>query len=210
MRALASIYRTILGEFYEKLHPKLQQRYDMTEEKGFHGVGKMDEITGGTVWVRPFFRLGAKRRLFFPERGRDIPFIIDNEVWTNEEGKTVVQWNRTFRFGQKQRFFDAVMYLNEEQDEIIDYFGQPPLLVSTLSFHVDDQGRMNISSKKQWLHVLGKHIPLPKCLRGEAAITESFDDAQNCFRIKVNVRNPLAGTLFSYDGTFTEMERGSI
>lgn len=207
---MPSIYRTILGDSYAKLHPKLQQRYDITEQKDFHGVGKMDEITGGSVWIRPFFRLGAKRRLFFPERGKDIPFTIYNGVSINEEGKTLVEWNRTFAFGRKRRFFDAVMYLNKEQDEIIDYFGQPPLLVSTLFFYVDDQGGMNISSKKQWLHLFGKNIPLFKSFYGEAMIMESFDDEQNCFRIKVNVRNPLVGTLFSYNGTFTEMERDSI
>ncbi|MDQ0246843.1 hypothetical protein J2S09_004447 [Bacillus fengqiuensis] len=206
---MPSIYRTILGDSYEKLHPKLQQRYDITEQKDFRGAGKMDEIAGGSVWIRPFFRLGAKRRLFFPERGKDIPFTIYNGVSINEEGKTLVKWNRAFTFGRKRRFFDAVMYLNEEQDEIIDYFGQPPLLVSTLSFYVDDQGSMNISSKKQWLHLFGKNIPLPKSFYGEARIIESFDDEQNCFRIKVEVRNPLVGTLFSYNGTFTEMERDS-
>ncbi|WP_078410390.1 DUF4166 domain-containing protein [Priestia abyssalis] len=207
---MSSIYRTILGDSYEKLHPKLQQRYDITEQRDFHGVGKMDEITGGSLWIRPFFRLGTKRRLFFPERGKDIPFTIYNEASVNEEGKTLVKWNRTFVFGEKRRFFDAVMSLNEQQDEIIDYFGEPPLLVSTLSFHVDDQGGMNISSKKQWLYIFGKNIPLPRSLYGKAMIMESFDDEQNCFRIKVEVRNPLAGALFSYNGTFTEMERDSI
>ena len=207
---MLSIYRTILGDSYERLHPKLQQRYDITEQKDFYGAGKMDEIAGDSVWIRPFFLLGTKRRLFFPERGKGIPFTIYNEASTNEEGKTIVKCNRTFAFGQKRRFFDAVMCLNEEQNEIIDYFGQPPLLVSTLSFHVDDQGGMNISSEKQWLHLFGKNIPLPKSFYGEARIIESFDDEQNCFRIKVNVRNPLVGPLFSYNGTFTEMERDSI
>ncbi|HWO98068.1 MAG TPA: DUF4166 domain-containing protein [Bacillus sp. (in: firmicutes)] len=204
-----SIYRTILGDSYERLHPKLQQRYDITEQKDFYGVGKMDEITGGSRWIRLFFLFGAKRRLFFPERGKDVPFTIWNEASTNEEGKTIVKWNRTFTFGRKHRFFDAIMYLNQEQDEIIDYFGQPPLLVSTLSFHADDQGRMHISSKRQWLHLFGKNILLPKFLYGKATIMEAYDDQQNCFRIRVNVRNPLAGTLFSYEGTFTEMERDS-
>lgn len=206
---MSSIYRIILGDAYERLHPKLQQRYDITEQRAFHGAGKMDEIAGGSVWISPIFGLGAKRRLFFPERGKDIPFTIYNEASINTDGKTIVTWNRTFAFGRKRRFFDAVMYLNEQQNEIIDYFGQPPLLVSTLSFQVDDQGAMNISSKKQWLHLFGKNIPLPKAFYGEALIMESFDDERNCFRIKVEVRNPLAGTLFSYNGTFTEMERDS-
>jgi hypothetical protein len=189
------------------LHPKLQERYDITEQKGFSGAGIMDEIAGGSVWIRPFFRFGATRRLFFPERGRNIPFTIYNEAAVNEEGKAVVTWNRTFSFDGTRRFFDAVMYLDEERHEIVDYFGKPPLLISTLSFYADEKGRMHIASKKQWLYLFGKRIPLPKWLYGEAQITEAFDDKEHCFQVNVSVRSPVAGILFSYEGTFREMER---
>ncbi len=96
------------------------------------------------------------------------------------------------------------MQLDEEGKEIVDYFGEPHLLVSTLNFHIDEAGAMHISSKKQWFFMFGRKIPLPKFLYGEAKIIESYDDALQCFRIHVQVRNSLIGSLFSYKGTFVE------
>ncbi|CAM3852865.1 DUF4166 domain-containing protein [Bacillus paramycoides] len=96
------------------------------------------------------------------------------------------------------------MQLDEEGKEIVDYFGEPHLLVSTLNFHIDEAGAMHISSKKQWFFMFGIKIPLPKFLYGEAKIIERYDDALQCFRIHVQVRNSLIGSLFSYKGTFVE------
>lgn len=204
---LSSIYEKILGNSYKNLHPKLQHRYRLTEQKGFIGKGIMDEISGGSFLVRPIFTLGTKYRIFFAERGNQIPFKIVNKVTIDKKGKQIVHWDRTFRFKEKSRYFDAIMFLNERGDELFDYFGKPPLLGSTLSLTVNQNGSMQISSKKQWLNLLGKKIPLPKFLHGVASISESYDEGEQCYRITVEVKNPLVGRLFYYRGKFTEVER---
>lgn len=203
---MTSIYETLLGESYHQLHPRLQQRYAITEEYSFTGEGRMDEITEGSAAVRLFLKVAAKFRMFFSERGTEVPFIIQNKAEKDKKGKIFVRWNRMFLFGEKKRYFHAVMYLNEKQDEIIDYFGEPHLLVSTLTFHVDAKGAMHISSKKQWFYLWGMKIPLPKFLYGQAKIIESYDEELECYRIHVQVQNPLLGPLFSYKGTFKERD----
>ena len=35
-----------------------------------------------------------------------------------------------------------------DENEIVDYFGEPHILVSTLNFHIDEIGAMHISSKR--------------------------------------------------------------
>lgn len=45
---MANMYERLLGDSYNKLHPKLQKRYEITEENSFTGEGKMDEIYGGS------------------------------------------------------------------------------------------------------------------------------------------------------------------
>lgn len=40
-----------------------------------------------------------------------------------------------------------------DENEIVDYFGEPHILVSTLNFHIDEMGAMHISSKKQWFYM---------------------------------------------------------
>lgn len=202
---MKSIYERILGETYEQLHPKLQQRYRLKMDDTFRGQGMMQEVSGGTLLVRLFLKLGVKYRLFFSERGKNIPFTIENTVYRNQQGKEVVTWNRTFLFPKASRHFDAIMYSDDNQQEIIDAFGKPSVLVSTLSFQVNN-GAMYITPKKQWLLIFGKKISLPKWLYGQAEIIESYDEKKDCYCITVNVHNVLVGTVFAYSGTFQEVE----
>lgn len=204
MICLKSIYQKILGNEYEKMHPQLQQRYHLTLQKGFRGKGIMDSISGGTFFVRQFLKIGVKYRLFFSERGKEVPFTIINKVVNDEKNRQVVHWNRTFQFERADRHFDAVMYLDDKEQEIIDDFGVPAVLTSTLQFQVDEKGSVHITSKKQWLKLFHKRLPLPKLLYGVAHIVESYDDERECFVISVEVRNPLVGTIFAYQGTFKE------
>ncbi|MFD5261675.1 DUF4166 domain-containing protein [Bacillus wiedmannii] len=201
---MANIYERLLGDSYKKLHPKLQKRYEITEENSFTGEGKMDEIYGGSFFVKLILKIASKFRMFFSERGKEVPFTIHNTAERDEHGNELVRWNRTFYFHNKKRYFNAVMQLDEENNEIVDCFGEPHLLVSTLNFHIDEVGAMHISSKKQWFYMFGKKVPLPRFLYGEANIVESYDETLQCFRIHVQVSNPLIGSLFSYKGTFVE------
>ncbi|MGG5736199.1 MULTISPECIES: DUF4166 domain-containing protein [Bacillus cereus group] len=201
---MANIYERLLGDTYKNLHPKLQKRYEITEKNSFTGEGKMDEIYGGSFFVKLILKIASKFRMFFSERGKEVPFTIHNTVERDEHGKEFVRWNRTFYFHNKKRYFNAVMQLDEENNEILDYFGKPHMLVSTLNFYIDEVGAIHISSKKQWFYMFGRKIPLPRFLYGDAKIVESYDETLQCFRIHVQVRNPLIGSLFSYKGTFVE------
>ena len=79
--------------------------------------------------------------MFFSERGEEIPFTIQNIAERDEYGQELVRWNRTFYFHNKKRYFNAVMQFDENENEIVDYFGEPHLLVSTLHFHIDELGQ---------------------------------------------------------------------
>ncbi|KOS28477.1 hypothetical protein ADK17_10430 [Bacillus anthracis] len=198
---MANMYERLLGDSYKKLHPKLQKRYEITEENSFTGEGKMDEIYGGSFFVKLILKIASKFRMFFPERGKKVPFTIHNTAERDEHGNEFVRWNRTFYFRNKKRYFNAVMKFDE--NEIVDYFGEPHILVSTLNFHIDEMGAMHISSKKQWFYMFRRKIPLPRFLYGEANIVESYDETKQCFRIHVQVRYPaLLLSLLSYRGTF--------
>ncbi|PDY42181.1 hypothetical protein COO17_08445 [Bacillus wiedmannii] len=201
---MANMYERLLGDSYKKLHPKLQKRYEITEENSFTGEGEMDEIYGGSFFVKLILKIASKFRMFFSERGKEVPFTIHNTAERDEHGNEFVQWNRTFYFHNKKRYFNAIMQMDEENNEILDYFGEPQILVSTLNFHIDEVGAMHISSKKQWFYMFERKVPLPRFLYGEANIVESYDETLQCFRIHVQVSNPLIGSLFSYKGTFVE------
>lgn len=192
---------------YHLLHPKLQKRYQLDEAHTFSGTGTMSEISGGSFLVRMLLKLGVFFRCFFSERGKDIPFTIQNRTCLMNREHVGIEWNRTFFFKGKERFFDAIMVYDEKEDKILDFFGRPHLLLSVLVLEASIDGSLTITSGKQWLLIYGKRIPLPKWLTGTSVVCETFDESKNCFTIQVHVQNTILGTLFYYKGTFQEEER---
>lgn len=98
------------------------------------------------------------------------------------------------------------MIYDESRGEIIDYFGHPPILISSLRFKAEADGSLSITSVRQWLPLFSKKLPLAKCLYGISRVNESYDEEKGCFTIDVHVQNPLFGTLFAYRGTFNREE----
>ena len=199
-----SIYIKVLGNDFSHLHPMLQKRYDFADEGTFKATGMMKEIKGGPRWLYPLFRLGVNWKLLFPERGKNIPFSIKNTSRLGSDGESQIHWERVFHFGNKKRYFNALMSLDDRRLVIKDYLGEPSLVYSDLAFEVSDEGAITIHSLNQRL-VLGKmEVPLPKLLQGLATVTERYDEAKAVYRINVKVWNPLIGHVFSYEGEFVQ------
>lgn len=199
-----SIYQKILGPQYKQLHPMLQKRYNLTKDNQFKASGVMQTITGGPKWLYPLFRLGSHWKLVFPEHGKQIPFTILNTYQIGTNGEEHVHWERIFFFGEKKRYFNALMSYDPERKIIKDYLGQPRLLYSDLVFHVSPEGNLSILSKKQRLVLGPLEIPLPRILQGVATVHENYLEDRDSFQIKVEVQNPLIGRIFAYEGEFTE------
>ncbi|MCY8674474.1 DUF4166 domain-containing protein [Bacillus spizizenii] len=204
---MSSIYEKTIKN-YHLLHPKLQKRYQLDESHTFSGTGTMSEISGGSFLVRMLLKLGVFFRCFFSERGKDIPFTIQNRACLLNREHTGIEWN-TFFFKGKNRYFDAIMVYDEKEDRILDFFGKPHLLLSVLAFEASADGSLTITSGKQWLLICGKRIALPKWLTGTSVVCETFDESKNCFTIQVHVQNTILGTLFFYNRMFQEEERES-
>jgi len=199
-----SIYEQALGERFYRLHPKLQEKFGLTSEMNRTAIasGVMEEISGGHPLLRPCFILGTPMHIVFPERGKDIPFTLTNVAYRVAEGKEMFAWLREFHFPKAVRRFDAVMWYDGRRNVIIDAFGTQQNFVSVLHMDVREDGGIRIVSERQWLRIFGLNVPIPKPFRGEAEIHEWYNDEAEAFSVHVHVRNPLAGTLFEYRGSF--------
>lgn len=94
------------------------------------------------------------------------------------------------------------MSLDEGQQIIQDYLGEPHLFYSDLLLTVTPEGNLKIESRHQRF-VLGRwEIPLPKVFQGLATVIEKYIEEKDCYSIHVMVKNPLIGTLLSYEGEF--------
>ncbi|GLC88889.1 DUF4166 domain-containing protein [Lysinibacillus piscis] len=194
-----TIYQTLLGADFDRLHPKLQQRYALPLDTAFVATGVMQTIQSGAVWMRPFYYLAAYMRFLFPESGTNIPFTIRNTCHALPNGELEVLWERTFYFPQQTRYFDARMTIDPVKKVVKDYLGSPALFYADLHFAVTQEGRLVIRSG---LQRFGK-VRIPKWLEGRVTVEEGYDDQKEVFTIHVFIHNPLLGRLMMYAGEFT-------
>jgi hypothetical protein len=201
---MISIYRRALGTDFARLHPQIQRRFGFSSADGLAAIGRgvMDEIWKGRFYTDPFLRMGSRRRILFPETGRDIPFTIENYAFVDRFGREAVSWIRTFAAPRHTRRFDAYMIYSETRARIVDYLGTHEHLAVDLDLSVDEAGGLRLRSGAQRIYegLLGFRFPL--LLSGIADVREWYDDDAGCFRIAVDVRNRVFGPLFGYRGHF--------
>ncbi len=200
---MSSIYRRALGRDFDRLHPQIQKRFGFGLEDNLASIGHgvMEQVWHGPPYTLPFLYVGTWRRIMFPQRGRDVPFSIENYVYEDRFGRETVTWIRTFDFARPRRF-DATMIYSEERGRIVDYLGTHQHLAVDLDLHVDDRGGIRLRSGEQRFYERGLAFRFPLLFSGVADVCEWYDDAEECFRIEVNVYNAVWGPLFGYKGWF--------
>jgi len=202
-----TIYSTLLGEKFQKLHPKLQLRYAFPLDHEFYAKGTMSEIQNGSPLLSPFYLFASKLNFLFPESGKNIPFTIANKSFINDNGEVEISWERTFFFPKVERKFNAKMTIDLDKQVVKDYLGDIPLFYSDLLFDVTQDGFLMITSGTQKL-VLGKsEIPIPPMFEGRVTVLEGYDDVKDVYTIHVSIYNSLVGRIMMYAGEFKESAR---
>ncbi|MEO4054752.1 DUF4166 domain-containing protein [Solibacillus sp. CAU 1738] len=196
------IYQILLGDDFQKLHPKLQERYLLPLDEPFVATGIMQKIQSGAKILSPFYTLASKVNFLFPESGEQIPFSIRNTCTVLPNNEYEVEWERAFYFGDIVRRFDAKMTIDTEKQIVKDYLGSPSLFYSDLHFSVSKEGRLIIRSGVQRFVVGKLEIPMPKFLEGRVLVEEGYDDKRDVYTIHVSIHNPLLGRLMMYAGQF--------
>jgi hypothetical protein len=200
---VTSIYELALGSDFARLHPQIQRRFGFSSADALAsiGTGVMDRLWHGPAYTLPFLYVGAWRRIMFPERGRDVPFTIENYAYVDGLGRETVTWVRTFE-ARRQRRFDAYMIYSEQRGCIVDYLGTHQHLAVDLELSVDERGGLRIRSGAQRFYEGPVGFDFPMLFSGVADVCEWYDDDAGRFRIAVNVSNRRWGPLFGYEGAF--------
>lgn len=201
---MTSIFAAALGADFDRLHPMLQKRFGVGLTSGYAcvGTGVMSRVRRGPWWTLPFLYLGAVRNILFPDQGRDVPFTIENYPYVDPFGRETVTFVREYHLGSRARRFDATMVA--VSGRVVDYLGTHQHLAVDLAFTVEADGSLSLRSGEQRFHE-GRLVSFrfPRLLTGHARLRESFDDDAGVYRINVEVRNPVFGFLFGYEGAFT-------
>ncbi|GAA1923376.1 DUF4166 domain-containing protein [Streptomyces durmitorensis] len=200
-----SIFRTVMGSDFDRLHPQLQRRFSVGLASGeaCTGRGVMDRIWHGAGFVKPFLALGGTRNILVPRAGRDVPFTIENVPYADTFGRETVSFVRTFDLPGRSRRFDAQMVLGPQGDRILDYLGTHQHLASDLHLRAEPDGSLLIRSGEHRFREGPVDVRVPELIGGDAEVRESYDDSTGRFRIRVRVVNRYFGPLFGYEGSFT-------
>lgn len=199
-----SVFRTALGADWDRLHPQLQRRFDIAAGgPAVVGTGVMDEVWRGPAFTLPFLALGTRRHIGFPDRGRDVPFTIENFGYRDRFGRETVTFVRTFDFPGRRRRFDATMIWSDARGALVDYLGTHQHLATDLALRVDGTGGLHISTGPQRFRAGPVDARVPRFLLGVGDVHEWYDDARDVVRIGVRVTNPRFGPLFGYHGSFS-------
>jgi hypothetical protein len=203
---LSSIYQLALGSDFERLHPRLQQRFGFgsADRVASIGEGVMEEVWRGRPYTVPFLYVGTWRRIMFPDHGTNIPFTVENYAYIDGFGRETVTWVRTFQVGKRPRRFDAYMVFSQKRNKIVDYLGSHEHLAVDLDLSVDEEGGLRLRSGEQRFYEGWIGFRFPMVFSGIADVREWYDDQQDRFRIDVSVTNRTWGRLFGYRGWFHE------
>ncbi|MFF0448851.1 DUF4166 domain-containing protein [Streptomyces sp. NPDC004609] len=206
---MSSIFRTVMGESFDLLHPQLQRRFSVGLDSGEACVGRgvMDRIWHGhgrtAPLLKPFFALGGSRNILVPRTGRRIPFTIENVPYTDGFGRETVTFVRTFGFPEGSRRFDATMVVGPRGDRVLDYLGTHQHLASDLHPTAEPDGSLLIRSGEHRFREGPVDVRVPELIGGDAEVREWYDETAGRFRIRVRVTNRRFGPLFGYEGSFT-------
>lgn len=199
-----SIYKEVLGDEFQRLHPKIQERFgfDSSDRKRAIGRGIMQRVWRGKIYTVPFLMVGTWRNIMFPDQGENIPFTIENWAYVDSFGRETVTELRTFKLG-KERRFDGYMVRDARRNKVVDYLGTHQHLAVDLNLSVTNEGGLLIESGKQRFYAGPISFKFPMFFSGKAYVHVWFDEAMGMYQIQVEVRNAFWGPLFGYSGSFT-------
>ncbi|WP_339619255.1 DUF4166 domain-containing protein [uncultured Salinibacterium sp.] len=202
---MTSIFASVLGDDFDRLHPMLQKRFGVGIEAGYGvvGTGTMSSIQRGPWWTVPFLWIGWFRNILTPDIGENVPFRIENFPYRDPFGRETVTFVREYSVRRKPTRFDATMLLNTAGDRIVDYLGTHQHLAVDLDLAVTEDGSLQLRSDAQRFYEGPLAFRFPMLFSGRADLTESFDDETKEFVIALEVRNRFWGFLFGYSGRFT-------
>src|SRR3954467_3487021 len=165
---MSSIYQTVLGSDFHRLHPQIQRRFGFSSADHVAAIGRgvMHRIWHGRFYTLPFLYVGTWRRTMFPEYGNNTPFTTENYPHRDSFGRETVTWLRTFQTRHPRRF-DAYMIYSPRRGKIIDYLGTHQHLAVDIDLQVDPgTGGLRLRSGAQRFYegIVGFRFPM--CLSG--------------------------------------------
>lgn len=197
-----SVYKQLLGDDFNRLHPMLQHRYHTAPGEVFQAKGVMTTIKHGSPLLMPFYYAAPLMDFLFPEQGSNIPFDMVHTCIDKGDETFDIEWSRNFYFPKKKRAFNSTTRVDLKTNNAYDLLGKPAMMHSNLLLDVTKEGRLITRTNAQ--HLFGQ-VPLPSFFKGKAIVEDGYDDVRGVYTVHATVYNDILGTIMMYAGEFQEM-----
>ncbi len=196
-----SLFRTTLGEAFDRLAPVLRRHYDLAPGQEVIIQGAMD------AWNR--FAWARSLAPFMPIPGNQVPVYVRNRGLV-DRSEVCYEWHREFRYAggvvisytltRPARQVPA----GRGQDGspyVLDTFNQPPNVGITLKLEVatDGQSLRQTTVGPQFLIRGERYTALPGLFHIRSTAVERAVD-EHTIHTEVVVGHPVFGRMFGYSG----------
>lgn len=196
---MTSPYRVVLGAAFEELHPRLRAYFDAIAPGAVgRGRGVFDTVGTPRRWLWPLLAAFAPAHVAFPVWQRGVPFTVENRPAATREGPAVRAVRRFALRGRERVMRDEI---GVADGALVDRLGDPVLLEARFAVRVLDGG-LRLRSIAVTLVAGRLRLRLPRVLAPVVALTERWDDQEECQRVSITVVMPVIGRVYQYAGRF--------
>lgn len=190
------LFKSVFSDDWEKLPTVMQRHY---ANRAFRNdvvrvIGTLN-IHSSPIGrlLKPAFRWV---KVLAPEEGRDIPVTVD---YTTDAHSNAFRFNRLFHFPEKPAYAFRSAMFPIGGNELVEMMGRG--IGWRVAYRWDGQ-KVILSHQGYVLRLFQRFIPLPiTWLLGEGYAEEMPVD-DDTFSMWTEIRHPLWGKIFGYDGTF--------
>lgn len=194
------IFKSIFGEAWDTMPSVMHQHY--ANRPFTQDVVRVDGIMEirASRWMQFFAPIMKWSGLLVPYRDDAVP----TTVWFRSESNSrAFCFDREFRFPGKRPYHFRSRMFPIGGNEVIEYmsFG----IGWRAAYHFAD-GKVTLTHRGYVWRLLGHNIPVPlHWLFGKGSAEEEAT-GENSFRMKMDIRHPLLGEVYAYNGSFVVQE----
>ncbi len=196
------LFKKILGEEWEKLHPNIQTRFERNPAltKPLYYTGYLSQLTSSIFGkILGYLSLPFLKGALIPFDDFDFP--VDIQVYSKPNDPSIFKQRIYHLHGRKPIQFTS--YMRESKDgEVLEYVGIG--LGMKLVLFVKDRDLYFTSNGYFW-QILGWRIPLPDLLTPGKVFLSHCNDNPGQFNIRIEIKHAMFGTSFTQIGVFHEI-----
>src|SRR5258706_968663 len=196
------LFKKILGEEWEKLHPNIQTRFERNPAltKPLYYTGYLSQLTSSIFGkILGYLSLPFLKGALIPFDDFDFP--VDIQVYSKPNDPSIFKQRIYHLHGRKPIQFTS--YMRESKDgEVLEYVGIG--LGMKLVLFVKDRDLYFTSNGYFW-QILGWRIPLPDLLTPGKVFLSHCNDNPGQFNIRIEIKHAMFGTSFTPIGVFHEI-----